>query len=100
MTPALSRAVIEEWRVAKLTVTNKPKINYLMLLLSSMDGPLLKYIHVFRIMQTVQEKFVSKILPCAYILNAMAMAPNKRATIRILGAWGSFGNKYFYGING
>ena len=55
---ARSRAVIETWRVDKLTVINKLKINVLMLLLSSTDGPLLRYMHVFRIMQNVQVKFV------------------------------------------
>ena len=38
--------VMERWRVAKLTVTDKLKINDLM---SSMDGPLLRYMYLFRI---------------------------------------------------
>ena len=57
---ARSRAV-NTWRVDKLTVINKLKINYLMLLLSSTDGPLLRYMRVFRIMQNAQVKFVSGI---------------------------------------
>ena len=59
---ALSRAIMDEWRLAKLTIINKLKINYLILLLSSTDGPLLRYMHEFRIMQNVQEKFVSGIM--------------------------------------
>ena len=58
---AVSRAVIETWQVNTLTVIDKLKINDLILLLSGMDGPLLRYMHVFRIMQNVQEKFVSGI---------------------------------------
>ena len=60
--PALSRAIVEGWRLAKLTVSDKLKINYLILLLSSTDGPLLRYMHVFRSMQNIQEKFVNGIL--------------------------------------
>ena len=52
----------EEWRLAKLTVIDKLKISDLILLLSSTDGPLLRYMRVFRIMQNVQVKFVSGIL--------------------------------------
>ena len=48
-------------RIAKQIVRDKLKINDLNLLLSSMDGPLLRYMHVFRIMQNVQERFVSGI---------------------------------------
>ena len=59
---AMARAVIETWRADKLTVINKLKVNDLILLLSSTNGPLLSYMHVFRIMQSVQEKFVSGIL--------------------------------------
>ena len=40
----------------------------LILLLSSTDGPLLRYVHVFRIWQNVQEKFVSGILYLFIIL--------------------------------
>ena len=47
---ALSRAVMEGCRLAKLAVTNKLKINDLILLLSSKDGPLLRYMHGFKIL--------------------------------------------------
>ena len=60
--PALSRLVMEEWWVGKLTITNKLKINDLISLLSSKDEPLLTYMHVFRIMQNVEEQFVSGML--------------------------------------
>ena len=43
---------------ATLTVTDKLKIN-LIFLLSSKEGPLQRYMHVFWIMHKVQEKFVS-----------------------------------------
>ena len=52
----------QRWRVAKLTVTDKLKINNPMLLLSSTDGPLSRYMHVFGIMQNIQEKFRSGIM--------------------------------------
>ena len=45
----------------KLNVIDKLKVNDLMLLLSSTGEPLLRCMHVFRIMQNVQEKFVSGI---------------------------------------
>ena len=48
--------------LAKLTVTDELKMNNLTLPLSGMDGPLLRYMQVFRIMQNVQDKFVSGIL--------------------------------------
>ena len=47
-------------RVAK--VTDKLKIIDLILLLLSTDGPLLSYMHVFRIMQNAQEKSVCGLL--------------------------------------
>ena len=50
----MARALIKTWRGDKLTVIDKLKINDLILLLSSMDGPLLRYMRVFRIMQNVQ----------------------------------------------
>ena len=53
---------MEEWRLAKLTVIDKLKIDDLILLLSSTDGPLHPYMDVFQIIQNVQEKFVSGIL--------------------------------------
>ena len=40
----------------------KLRIDVLILLLSSTDGSLLRYMYVFRIMLNVQEKFVSGIL--------------------------------------
>ena len=58
----LPRVLVEDWRLAKLALMDKLKINYLILLLSSTDGPLLRYMYVFRIMQNVQENFVSGIL--------------------------------------
>ena len=42
----MARAVIETWRVDKLTVIDKLKINDLILLLSGTNGPLLRYMHV------------------------------------------------------
>ena len=56
-TRTLCCAVMEEWRLAKQTVSDKLQINDLLLLLSTTDG--LRNIHVFRIMQNVQEKFVN-----------------------------------------
>ena len=65
----LARAVMEGWRVAKLTVAHKLKTIDLILLLSSTDGRLLRYMHVFRIMQNGQEKFVSGVSrPIYYVL--------------------------------
>ena len=52
----------QRWQVAKLSVTDKLTINDLILLFSSRDGPLLRYMHVFRITQNVQEKFLSETL--------------------------------------
>ena len=54
--------VMEGLRVTKLTATYKLKISNLVLLLSIMDRPLLRYTHVFRIMQNAQEKFTSGML--------------------------------------
>ena len=48
---ARSRAVIKTWRVDKLTVINKLKINDLILLLSSTNGTFLRYMRVFRIIK-------------------------------------------------
>ena len=42
---------------------DKLNITDLILLVSSTDRPLLRCMHVFKIMQNVQEKFVSGILP-------------------------------------
>ena len=46
---------MQTWRDAKLTVIDHLKINDLILLLSGMEGPLPRYmhVHVFRIMQNV-----------------------------------------------
>ena len=53
----------------KLTIIDKLKINDLILLLSSTDGPLLRYMHVFRIMQNVQVKLVNGIFyVCIHML--------------------------------
>ena len=49
-----------------MTVTDRLRINDLILLLSNTDRPLLRYMHVFRILQNVLEKFVSEIL---HVLN-------------------------------
>ena len=68
--PAMAQAVIETWRADQLTVIDKLKINDLILLLSSMDGLLLRYMHVFRIVQNVQEKFASGIF---YVLINMLL---------------------------
>ena len=54
--PALSCAVIEGCRLAKLMVSDKLKINDLILLLLSKDGPLLRYMHVFKIMHLMLRK--------------------------------------------
>ena len=69
--PALSHAVIEEWRVPKLTVIDKLKINDLILLLSSTDGPFLMYMHVFRIIQNVPLDNVFDLLHFANILTLL-----------------------------
>ena len=61
----------QRWRVAKVTVTHKLKVNGLMLLLSSMDGLLLRDMHVFRSMESVHEQFVSGILHVLNILLSM-----------------------------
>ena len=53
---------IRQSQFDKLTVTVKLQINDVILLLSSTDGPLLWYMHVYRIRLNVQERFVSGIL--------------------------------------
>ena len=54
--------LMERRRVTKNTAIDKLKTKDLLLLLSNTDGPLLRYMPIFRIMQNVQEKFVSGIL--------------------------------------
>ena len=63
----------ETWWGDKLTVIGKLEINDLILLLPSTDGPLVRYLHVFRIMQNVQERFeggIFYVLTCAFNWNA------------------------------
>ena len=63
---ALCRAIMETCRDAKLTVINKLKI-YLILLLWSTDGPLLRNMHVFRTMQNI-DKVCKRNILCVYML--------------------------------